>query len=112
MNSYPGGRLIYVDNSDEGSFFRGLRIADGYIMPRVATGNTVVPSVIISERVADILRAQYGFGPVGRLYSAECGANNESPGFGCALVRSTIFATMTVAKSAEIIASAPVKAGG
>jgi choline dehydrogenase len=35
-----------------------LRIADGSIMPRVTTGNTMAPCVIIGERAADILKAQ------------------------------------------------------
>jgi choline dehydrogenase len=34
-----------------------LRIADGSIMPRVTTGNTMAPCVIIGERAAQILRA-------------------------------------------------------
>jgi choline dehydrogenase len=33
-----------------------LRIADGSIMPRVATGNTMAPCIIIGERAAEILR--------------------------------------------------------
>jgi choline dehydrogenase len=32
-----------------------LRIADGSIMPRVTTGNTMAPCVIIGERAAQIL---------------------------------------------------------
>ena len=36
-----------------------LRIADGSTMPRVTTGNTMAPSVIISERAAQILKAQH-----------------------------------------------------
>ena len=32
-----------------------LRIADGSIMPRVTTGNTIGPCVIIGERAAEIL---------------------------------------------------------
>jgi choline dehydrogenase len=35
-----------------------LRIADGSIMPRVTTGNTMAPCVIIGERAAQILREQ------------------------------------------------------
>jgi choline dehydrogenase len=34
-----------------------LRIADGSIMPRVTTGNTMAPCVIIGERMAEILKA-------------------------------------------------------
>jgi choline dehydrogenase len=36
-----------------------LRIADGSIMPRVTTGNTMAPCVIIGERAAEILRLEY-----------------------------------------------------
>jgi choline dehydrogenase len=36
-----------------------LRIADGSIMPRVTTGNTMAPCVIIGERVAEILQAEH-----------------------------------------------------
>ena len=36
-----------------------LRIADGSIMPRVATGNTTAPCVIIGERAAEILKASH-----------------------------------------------------
>ena len=36
-----------------------LRIADGSIMPRVTTGNTMAPCVIIGERAAEVLRTEY-----------------------------------------------------
>jgi choline dehydrogenase len=36
-----------------------LRIADGSIMPRITTGNTMAPCVIIGERAAEILRAEH-----------------------------------------------------
>jgi choline dehydrogenase len=36
-----------------------LRIADGSIMPRVPTGNTMAPCVIIGERAAEIIRRQH-----------------------------------------------------
>jgi choline dehydrogenase len=36
-----------------------LRIADGSIMPRVTTGNTMAPCVIIGERAAEILKADH-----------------------------------------------------
>ena len=37
----------------------GLRIADASIMPRVTTGNTMAPCVIIGERVSEILQAEH-----------------------------------------------------
>ena len=36
-----------------------LRVADGSIMPRVTTGNTMAPCVIIGERAGEILRAAH-----------------------------------------------------
>jgi choline dehydrogenase len=36
-----------------------LRVADGSIMPRVTTGNTMAPCVIIGERAAQILDAAH-----------------------------------------------------
>jgi choline dehydrogenase len=36
-----------------------LRIADGSIMPRVTTGNTMAPCVIIGERAAELIRQTY-----------------------------------------------------
>jgi choline dehydrogenase len=36
-----------------------LRVADGSIMPRVTTGNTMAPCVIIGERAAEILRIRH-----------------------------------------------------
>lgn len=37
-----------------------LRIADGFIMPRVTTGNTMAPCVVIGERAGEILKVEYG----------------------------------------------------
>jgi choline dehydrogenase len=36
-----------------------LRIADGSIMPRVTTGNTMAPCVMIGERAAELLKAEH-----------------------------------------------------
>jgi choline dehydrogenase len=38
---------------------RGLRVADGSIMPRVTTGNTMAPCVVIGERAAEIIRKEH-----------------------------------------------------
>lgn len=37
-----------------------LRIADGSILPRITTGNTMAPCVIVGERAAEILCAAHG----------------------------------------------------
>jgi choline dehydrogenase len=36
-----------------------LRIADASIMPRISTGNTMAPCVVIGERCAEILKADH-----------------------------------------------------
>jgi choline dehydrogenase len=36
-----------------------LRIADGSVMPRVTTGNTMAPCIIIGERAAEALRNEH-----------------------------------------------------
>lgn len=39
-----------------------LRVADGSIMPRVTTGNTMAPCVVIGERAAEILQCEHRLG--------------------------------------------------
>jgi choline dehydrogenase len=51
MSVVDGSLKVYgIDN---------LRIADGSIMPRVTTGNTMAPCVIIGERAGEILRTAH-----------------------------------------------------
>jgi choline dehydrogenase len=51
MSVVDGTLKVYgVDN---------LRVADGSIMPRVTTGNTMAPCVIIGERVGEILKLKH-----------------------------------------------------
>src|SRR5215472_14103741 len=38
---------------------KNLRVADGSVMPRVTTGNTMAPCVIIGERAAEIIWSQH-----------------------------------------------------
>ncbi|MEC4762252.1 GMC oxidoreductase [Mycobacterium sherrisii] len=48
-----------VDGSLKVYGVQGLRIADGSIMPRVTTGNTMAPCVVIGERAGRILRHEH-----------------------------------------------------
>jgi choline dehydrogenase len=51
MSVVDGNLKVYgIDN---------LRIADGSIMPRVTTGNTMAPCVIIGERAGEMLKAEH-----------------------------------------------------
>jgi choline dehydrogenase len=54
-----------------------LRIADGSIMPRVTTGNTMAPCVIIGERASEILRTAHKLSGV-RAYSTRVPALIEA----------------------------------
>jgi choline dehydrogenase-like flavoprotein len=47
-------RVYGVDN---------LRIADASILPRVTTGNTMAPCVIVGERAAELLQQEHGAEP-------------------------------------------------
>jgi choline dehydrogenase len=40
----------------------GLRVADGSIMPRITTSNTMAPCVVIGERAAEIIRVSHDMG--------------------------------------------------
>lgn len=47
--------MSVVDGALSVQGIEGLSIADASVMPRVSTGNTMAPTVIIGERMADIL---------------------------------------------------------
>src|SRR5499433_1998071 len=51
--------MCVVDGSLKVYGVDNLRIADGSIMPRVTTGNTMAPCVIIGERAGEMLRAAH-----------------------------------------------------
>ena len=38
---------------------QGLRVADGSVLPRVTTGNTMAPCVVVGERAAAMLEAEH-----------------------------------------------------
>ena len=38
--------------------FAGLRIADASVMPDVPSGNTNLPSIMVGERAADLIRGR------------------------------------------------------
>jgi choline dehydrogenase len=51
--------LSVVDTNLKVYGIENLRIADGSIMPRVTTGNTMAPCVIIGERAAEAIRTTH-----------------------------------------------------
>jgi choline dehydrogenase len=48
--------MSVVDNQLKVYGIDRLRIADSSIMPRITTGNTMAPCVVIGERAADLIR--------------------------------------------------------
>jgi choline dehydrogenase len=46
-----------VDGELKGRGISGLRVADGSILPRVTTGNTMAPYVVIGERAAELINS-------------------------------------------------------
>lgn len=51
--------MSVVDNKLKVYGIENLRIADGSIMPRVTTGNTMGPCVVIGERAAEMLKNEH-----------------------------------------------------
>jgi choline dehydrogenase len=51
--------LSVVDSNLRVYGIDNLRIADGSILPRIPTGNTMAPCVVIGERAAEILRLEH-----------------------------------------------------
>jgi choline dehydrogenase len=51
--------MSVVDGNLKVYGIENLRIVDGSIMPRITTGNTMVPCIILGERGAGILRTQH-----------------------------------------------------
>jgi choline dehydrogenase len=52
--------MSVVDGALKVHGVENLRIADASVMPRVTTGNTMAPCVIIGERAAAILKSEHG----------------------------------------------------
>ena len=48
--------MSVVDGSLKVHGIDNLRIADGSIMPRITTGNTMAPCVVIGERASEMLK--------------------------------------------------------
>lgn len=53
-------RLAVVDGALKVHGIENLRVADGSIMPRITSGNTMAPCVVIGERAGDELKWEHG----------------------------------------------------
>ncbi|XP_074602543.1 L-sorbose 1-dehydrogenase-like [Brevipalpus obovatus] len=52
----PGDRMAVVDNHLRVKGVTGLRIADTSVWPEVVTGNTMVTTIAVAERVVDLIK--------------------------------------------------------
>jgi len=52
--------MSVVDSALKVYGVQGLRVADGSVLPRVTTGNTMAPCVVIGERAAAMLQDEHG----------------------------------------------------
>ena len=55
--------LAVVDGALRVHGMQGLRVADASVMPRIATGNTMAPTVVIAERAAQMMAQAHGLSP-------------------------------------------------
>ena len=55
-----GGMSVVVDGYLKIYGLDGLRVADASILPRVTTGHTMVPCVIVGEGAAELLQQTHG----------------------------------------------------
>ena len=53
----PAGRQTVVDEKLQVHGLQGLRVADASIFPTMPSGNTNAPSIMVGEKMADILKA-------------------------------------------------------
>lgn len=56
----------------------GLRVADGSILPRITTGNTMAACVVIGEQAAAVIAGEYGLGEL-TIRSPQRRDNNNNP---------------------------------
>jgi choline dehydrogenase len=63
--------LSVVDGSLKVHGIENLRVADASIMPRITSGNTMAPCVVIGERAGDEIRSEHGMSGQGAVITLD-----------------------------------------
>lgn len=63
MGPFEKDPMAVVDAQLKVRHIKGLRIADGSIIPTIPSGNINIPIIMIGEKVADMIKAEHLLNP-------------------------------------------------
>ena len=75
-NAMGTGNMAVVDGQGRVHGLQGLRVVDASIMPEIVTGNLNAPTIMMAEKIADLIR---GRAPLPRSQAPYYTANGAPP---------------------------------